>query len=106
MKRSTPWLVAGLALASTLPLISLLLAGLWSAGIVTPDPNGAIVQSIEALWLPALVVSPLGLVLAAWGVGVRTALGWIAAFVLGLPVLAVVYLAAAICLGGLAGEPF
>jgi hypothetical protein len=90
--RSTPLIVLGGVPALGVPAMSLAVAALWSSGAFEPDPNGALLQALDATWFPALLVSPAGLVLSLWGAGLRGVLGWTAALLCGLPLLAIVFL--------------
>ena len=81
-------------------------AALWSGGVIDPDPNGALIQTLQSLAMPALVLSPVGLVLALLGARVRGVGRWAALLLWGVPLLAVLWFFSAAWLGGLAGEPF
>jgi hypothetical protein len=99
-------MVFGLTLALAVPLVSGAVAALWSAGWIDPDPNRGLVPALQAIAMPSLLFSPVGLVLLARGAGVRGVLGWTAVLVVGLPALALVWFVSVASLGGLAGEPF
>ncbi len=60
-------------------------AALWSGGVIDPDPNGALIQALQGLGLPSLVLSPIGFVLALWGANVRGAGRWAAFLLWGVP---------------------
>lgn len=104
--RSTPLIVLGAVLALGVPATSFAVAALWSSGALEPDPNGALLQTLDAIWFPALLVSPAGLVIALWGAGLRGLLGWTAALLCGLPLLAIASYVSVAWLGGLSGDPF
>jgi hypothetical protein len=104
--RSTPLIVLGAVLALAVPATSFAVAALWSNGAIEPDPNGALLQTLDAIWFPALLVSPVGLVLGLWGAGLRGVLGWTAALLCGLPLLAIASFVSVARLGGLSGAPF
>lgn len=93
-------------MALAVPVASSAVAVLWSGGFIDPEPDDGIVLALQSLALPSLVMAPVGLVLVAWGAGVRSALGWTATFLWGLPVLGAIWIVSAAWLGGLAGEPF
>jgi hypothetical protein len=102
-----PWLIVlGAAMALGIPAASCVVAALWSAGWIVPDPDGALVHGLQALSLSAAMLAPFGLAVATWAAGARRALIWVANFLWGIPVLAVVWFVAVAWLGGLAGEPF
>lgn len=81
-------------------------AALWSVGVLSPDKDGTLIQTLQGLGLPGLVLSPIGLVLALWGARVRGAGRWAAFLLWGVPLLALLWFFSAVWLGGLAGEPF
>lgn len=104
--RQVPLMLLGAVLALGLPTASSAVAVLWSSGLIDLDPNAGIVPALQSLALPSLVMAPVGLVLVAWGAGVRGVLGWTATLMWGLPVLGAIWFVSAAWLGGLAGEPF
>lgn len=99
-------MVLGAVTALGVPAASAAVAALWSSDVIDPHPNGAVVQTLQSLAIPSLVLSPIGLLLVAWGAGVRSRLAWAAVLLWGLPGLAVVWFLSVAWLGGLAGEPF
>jgi hypothetical protein len=104
-RRNVLLIVLGIVIAIAVPVASATVAALWSSGVIDPDPNGALVETLSSLLFPSLLFSPIGLVLIASGAGLRRALAWAAMFLLGLPLVAVVWFVAAAWLGGLAGQP-
>ncbi len=104
--RSAPAILLGAAVALGIPATSIAVSALWSWGAIQPDPNGALVQLLQALGLPALMLGPLGLVIGLWAAGARSIAVCTIALVYGLPVLAVIWFVSVAWLGGLAGEPF
>lgn len=105
-RRDVPLIVLGTFMALAVPAAMAGFAALWSGGVIDPDPNGDLIQTLQMLGLPGLVVSPIGLVLALWGANVRGAGRWAAFLLWGVPLLAVLWFFSAVWLGGLAGEPF
>jgi hypothetical protein len=104
--RSTPAILVGVVLALGMPALSMAVAVMWSWGAIEPDPDGALVQALQAVGLPALLLCPFGLIITVWAAGIRSILGWTASLVYGLPLLAVIWFVSVAWLGGLAGEPF
>ena len=104
--RSTPAILVGAVLALGIQVVSIAVAAMWSWGAIEPHPNGALMQALQAVGWPALLLSPIGLVIAVWAAGIRSILGWTAALLYGLPMLAVIWFVSVAWLGGLAGEPF
>jgi hypothetical protein len=98
------WL--GALLAWSIPAVSIVGATLWDTGLLSLDPDGPVVGFLQAAAFPALLVAPVGLIVIAWSVGVRSALAWAAWLVVTVPVTAVAWFIGAAYLGGLAGEPF
>jgi hypothetical protein len=99
-------IVLGAIMALGVPGASVIVAAFWSGGVIDPHPDGAVVQTLQSVAIPGLVLSPIGLLLVAWGAGVRSRLAWAAVLLWGLPVLAVMWFVSIAWLGGLAGEPF
>lgn len=106
VRRNAPLIALGAFVALGVPAASAGMAALWSGGMIEPDPNGALIQTLQSLALPGVVLSPVGLVLALWGAGLRGAGRWAALLLWGVPLLAVLWFFSAVWLGGLAGEPF
>ena len=91
--------------ATFIPFLNLVVATLWGNGIVALEPNGPFVQALEGIAPLGLLLGPIGLIV--FGLAVRFGgVRWIALFVVGLPVLAILWFIGAAYLGGLAGEPF
>ena len=96
----------GLAIACVIPLFSILVAFLWDRGAISLDPDGPFVGTIEGALPPALLLIPIGLLVVGMGLRLRAPLAWVALFVAGLPIIAVIWFVGAAWIGGLAGEPF
>lgn len=105
-RRNVPLIVLGTFMALAVPATMAGVAASWNGGLIRPDQNGALIQTLQGLGLPGLVLSPIGLVLALWGANVRGAGRWAALLLWGVPLLAVLWFFSAAWLGGLAGEPF
>lgn len=105
-QRHRPLVIVGALMGLGVPMASAAVAALWSTGWIEPDPNGGIVGTLQSVGLPSLALAPVGLCVAAWGVGVRSVLAWTVAFLWGAPLVAVVWFVSVAWLGGLAGEPF
>lgn len=60
----------------------ILFASLWSNGVISPDPNGSLVQALQAMSTAQLVLAPLGLVLIGIGAALVRPIWWIALFAL------------------------
>ena len=101
-----PGVIVGLILALALPLLNLLVAQLWERGIVTFDPDGAVIGVLQGTFLWELLLGPLGIVVAGRSAGTRTPLEWFALFGVAIPVLLVLWFIGVASVGGLAGEPF
>jgi len=108
MREHVNWPVAlgGLALATVIPFVQLVVAVLWGNGIVSLEPNGSFVQLIQATGPFGLVLGPIGVVVLGLGARVRGALPWASFLIVGMPVLAIAWFLSVAYLGGLAGEPF
>jgi hypothetical protein len=100
------WLVAGLVLTFGVPLVATVIAALWSNGIIAPDPDGPLVTTVQSLLAPALLLAPVGLIVAGWALRLRGIWAWLALFLYGAPAFLVLWFVGAAGLGGLAGEPF
>jgi hypothetical protein len=74
-------------------------------GLVLGDRDAPFIVLIEALAWPALLSVPIGLVIMAWAFRIRHPLAWIGLMALGLPLAAVLWLAAVATLGGLTAKP-
>ncbi len=98
--------IGGTVIALAIPLVDLGVAVAWDRHLVDPDPNGQLIQALESIAPLGLLLGPMGIVVAARSRGVTGALRWAAVLLWTLPAFAILWLAAAIWLGGLAGEPF
>ena len=98
--------VAGALIALAVPLVSLGVAYAWGHGFVTLEPNGPFVQAIEGTAMWEIVLGPVGLVVAGRAARLNGVLPWLALFIIGLPVVGVLWFIGVAYLGGLAGEPF
>ena len=101
-----PGVIGGLLIAFALPVLNLIVAFLWERQIATFDPNGAFIGLLQATALWEAFLAPIGIVVAGRSAGIRSPLGWFNLFVVGIPVLAVLWFVGVASVGGLAGEPF
>lgn len=97
----------GMLVAIAAPAAQILVAWIWIAGIISPEPNGPIVHTLQfggstLEWL----LAPLGIYLIGVGYRLVTPVRWIVLVTLSLPMIAALWLIGAASLGGLAGEPF
>jgi hypothetical protein len=97
--------IAGIVIALAVPVSNLLVAQLWSAGVLQLDPDGWLVQALEAPGLGGVFLGPIGLFIAAWSARVRFDVGFALVVVL-VPLLVILWFVAVASLGGMAGEPF
>lgn len=105
--RPNGWgVLAGLVIATCVPILSLMVALVWDVGIVELEPNGPFVQGVQGISPLGLLLAPIGIVVALWAGRVRSLLTWVASFIVAIPLLAVLWFIAVAYLGGLAGEPF
>lgn len=104
-RRNRTGIVLGFVSALAVPVVSLVVASLWQAGIVALEPNGAFVQALQATALWEIGLGPIGLVII--GRAARfTRAEWFFWVVFGMPSLLVFWFVSVAFLGGLAGEPF
>ena len=103
--RNRTGIVLGIALALAVPVVSLVVASLWQAGILALEPNGAFVQALQATGPWAIVLGPIGIVIVGRAARLTRA-EWFFWVVFGLPSLLVIWFVSVAFLGGLAGEPF
>lgn len=106
-RRARRWgLVAGVSIATFLPLVNFAAALLWDNGIVELDPDGPFVGLLQGTAFWELLLGPIGVVVALLAARVRSVLTWTATFLVAVPALAILWFVAVAYLGGLAGEPF
>jgi hypothetical protein len=105
-RRQIAGTVVGIVLALAIPVSNGIVALLWGGGAVQLDPDGAFVKGLEAPGLAAILLGPIGIVIAGWFAGVRTVSTWSVLIVLGIPLLTILWFYAVASLDGLAGEPF
>jgi hypothetical protein len=99
-------IVAGLVLAYGIPALQIVVAQLWSSGVINPDPNGTLIQSLQSGSAWEVLLGPIGLAVAGRGARLRGPIAWILLFGLGIVVGAALWFVGAAYLGGLTGEPF
>ena len=100
------WIALGTLVAIGAPVAEILVAWLWDRGVISPEPNGPFVQTLQSGFTLELLLAPLGICLIGVGARLATPERWIALFALCSPVIAVLWFTGAASLGGLAGEPF
>jgi hypothetical protein len=105
-RRSLEGVVLGALMAVAIPLTQMVVAFLWDRYIVELEPNGPFVQSLQSATGLEFGLGPLGVVLLGYSPGIRRVIGWVALFVVAVPVLVFLSFLGAASLGGLAGEPF
>jgi hypothetical protein len=98
--------VLGLILALAIPASYWVLAILVQSGIVPYDPVHAMLGALGTIALLEVLVGPLGIGIVAWSARIREAALWAALFILGIPVLAIVWFFAVANLSGTLGNPF
>jgi hypothetical protein len=96
----------GTLVAIGAPVAHILVAWLWSEGVISPEPNGPFVQTLQFGFTLEFLLAPLGIWLIGMGARLATPARWIALFALCSPVIAVLWFIGAASLGGFAGEPF
>ncbi len=104
-----PWLsmiALGTLVAIGAPAAQILVAWLWDQGVISPEPNGFFVQTLQFGSTLEWLLAPLGIYLIGIGYRLAAPVRWIVLFALSLPVIAVLWFIGAAWLGGLAGEPF
>jgi hypothetical protein len=102
-----PSLIAlGAIVAIGAPVAQILVAWLWDGGVISPEPNGPFVQTLQFGFTLEFLLAPLGIYLIGMGARFSTPVRWFALFALASPVIAVLWFLGAAWLGGLAGEPF
>ena len=107
-QRSRLGLIAlGTLVAFGAPVAAILVAWLWSEGVISLEPNGPFVQTLQfGGGELEMLLAPLGIWLIGMGARLATPARWIALFALCSPVIAVLWFMGGASLGGLAGEPF
>jgi len=99
-------LVVGLGIALAMPISYWVLALLVEHGIAPYDQMKALLNPLTAIAETELVLGPIGIGIAGWSAGVRSAFAWLALFIVGIPVLAIVWFFCVVTLSGALGEPF
>jgi hypothetical protein len=99
-------LLLGALIALAVPVSMLVVAFLWDRGVLTLEPNGAFVQTLQAIAIYEIFLGPLGVVIAGRAAGLRGLVPWLVLILLAIPALAVLWFIGVAYLGGLAGEPF
>jgi hypothetical protein len=98
--------VVGLILAFAIPASFWVLAILLQQGIAPYDQLHAMLGWLGTIALLEVLLGPLGIGIAAWAAGIRSAFAWAALFILGVPGLAIVWFFSVVNLSGALGEPF
>ena len=96
----------GTIVAIGAPAAQILVAWLWSQGVISPDPNGLFVQALQFGFVLEWLLAPLGICLIGVGYRLTTPVRWIVLFALCSPVIAVLWFLGAASLGGFTGDPF
>ena len=99
-------LALGTLVAIGAPAAQILVAWLWSEGVINPEPNGPFVQALQFGFVLEWLLAPLGICLIGVGYRFATPVRWFVLFALSLPMIAMLWFLGAAWLGGLAGEPF
>ncbi len=97
--------LAGILIATGLPITYWLIALLIQAGILPYDLLHARLDELGLVALAEVVLGPLGCVVVGRSAGIYGAT-WILAFVVALPVLAVLWFLSVVALSGSLGNPF
>jgi len=106
MPRSGRGLLAGLFVALVVPISFLGLALLVQGGIAPYDGVHELMSVLSPIALTEVLLGPVGIVIAGRAVGLRGAPAWIAAVVLGIPVLGFIWFLCVATLSGTLGNPF
>jgi hypothetical protein len=96
----------GTLVALGAPVAQILVARLWDRGVISPEPNGLLVQTLQSGFTLELMLAPLGICRIGIAARLATPTRLVALFALLSPLIAVLCFVGAAWLGGLAGEPF
>jgi hypothetical protein len=104
--RSRRGVAVGAFVALVVPVSYAVLAQLLLAGIAPYEETHSLLGLIGLIgWISLLVLGPVGLAVAGWSAGIRSVLGWLAAIVVVMPLLVVVWFAGVASLSGALGNP-
>lgn len=102
--RSWRGVAIGALIALVVPLFIFVLILLVNVGALSADQVD--VPWVTWILVSEVVIGPIGIVIAGWSAGVRSMAGWILLLITAVPLLAGVWLAAALMYGGATGSPF
>jgi hypothetical protein len=105
MRQTRLGVLAGILIATGVPLAYWLLSVLIQAGIAPYAPFHEALGTLGLASLAEVALGPLGIVLAGRSAGVHGA-AWILTFVIVLPVLAIAWFLGVVALSGSLGNPF
>jgi hypothetical protein len=104
--RSRSGVAVGAFIALIVPVSFAVLAQLVVAGIAPYEEMHSLLNLFGFIgWVSLLVLGPVGLAIAGWSVGIRGAMAWLAAIIVVLPLLVVVWFAGVASLSGALGNP-
>ena len=104
--RSRRGVAAGAFIALVVPVSAAVLAQLLRAGIAPYEETHSLLGLISLIgWISLFVLGPVGLALAGWSAGIRSVLGWLAAIILVMPLLVIVWFVGIASLSGALGNP-
>ncbi|MEO6060216.1 MAG: hypothetical protein ABIQ05_09660 [Candidatus Limnocylindria bacterium] len=96
----------GAFIALVVPISYWVLALLVENGIAPYDQVRPQLDVLGFISLSEILLAPIGIVIAGRSAGVRGAIAWIALIIVGIPVLALVWLLSVATLSGALGNPF
>ncbi|MEO7869876.1 MAG: hypothetical protein ABIS42_04640 [Candidatus Limnocylindria bacterium] len=99
-------MVIGAFIALVVPISYWVLALLVENGIAPYDQVRPQLDVLGFISLSEILLAPIGIVIAGRSAGVRGAIAWIALIIVGIPVLALVWLLSVATLSGALGNPF
>lgn len=104
--KSRRGVVIGAFIALVVPISYWVLALLVENGIAPYDQVRPQLDVLGFISLSEILLAPIGIVIAGRSAGVRGAIAWIALIIVGIPVLALVWLLSVATLSGALGNPF
>jgi hypothetical protein len=102
--RSWRGVAIGGLIALAVPAFIFVLSLLVNIGALSADQVD--VPWVTWILVSEVVVGPIGIVVGGWFAGVRSMPGWVLLLISAVPLLAGVWLAAALMFGGATGSPF
>jgi hypothetical protein len=99
-------LLIGAFVALVVPISCLVLALLVENGLAPYDQTHGLLDQLGLISLSEVFLGPIGIVIAGRSGGMRSAGAWIAAFVVGVPGLAIFWFLCVATLSGALGNPF